>query len=90
MKKQSSIVPIAAVAAILLVVHQDYWLWSNKTLIFGFLPIGLFWHLGISLAAVTTWFLVTQFYWPFEHEDIDSNSMTNNDSHRSSSEEARG
>ena len=36
---------------VLLVLHQDYWQWDNATLVFGFLPHTLFYHLGISLAA---------------------------------------
>ena len=49
---------------ILLIVHQDNWLWENDKLVFGFMPIGLVYHAGISVAAAITWFLATKFAWP--------------------------
>ena len=50
---------------ILFALHQDSWNWGNTTLVFGFLPIGLFWHALISLGATLTWFLATKIAWPF-------------------------
>ena len=35
----------------LIILHQDNWLWDNPRLVFGFLPITLLYHMGISLAA---------------------------------------
>lgn len=70
MQRQTSLVPVLLVSAILLVLHQDYWLWSNSTLVFGFLPAGLFWHLGVSLVAVISWGMVSQFYWPFDDDSL--------------------
>lgn len=55
--------------AILIVAHQDNWLWDNDTLVFGFIPAGLAFQMGISLAAGFTWWLATQFAWPVELED---------------------
>lgn len=51
---------------VLLVLHQDNWLWDDDTLLFGFMPIGLFFHACISLAAAGTWYLGTRFAWPVE------------------------
>lgn len=93
MKQRSSLVPVVVISMVLLVLHQDYWLWTNPTLVFGFLPIGLFWHLCISLAAVLGWAVVTHFYWPFDSEHFASNiddkssleadpQETNKESHR--------
>ncbi len=48
----------------LLIVHQDNWLWESDTLLFGFMPVSLAYHAGISLAAGITWFLATKFCWP--------------------------
>ena len=28
--------------AALLIAHQDYWNWTDRSLVFGFMPIGLF------------------------------------------------
>lgn len=49
---------------LLVVVHQDIWFWDDSTLIFGFMPIGLLWHVGISIAAGITWFMATRYCWP--------------------------
>lgn len=63
----------------LLILHQDNWMWDNKTLVFGFMPIGLLYHAGISMAAAFTWFLATKFAWPeIAHENNDSNSTPSN------------
>jgi len=49
---------------LLIVLHQDNWLWDNPTLVFGFLPITLLYHMGISIGATITWYLATRFAWP--------------------------
>lgn len=48
----------------LLVLHQDFWWWDSGYLVLGFMPIGLFYHAGISLAAGVTWWLATKYCWP--------------------------
>lgn len=53
---------------LLLVIHQDFWYWDDPTLVFGFVPIGLFFHAMISIAASFTWFLATIFCWPSDLE----------------------
>ncbi len=50
----------------LIIAHQDIWFWNDGTLVFGFIPIGLFYHSCISLTAGFTWFLATIFIWPAE------------------------
>lgn len=57
---------IAILVLVLLVLHQDNWFWNDDTLIFGILPIGLFWHACISVAAALTWFLATRIAWPVD------------------------
>lgn len=49
---------------LLVILHQDFWFWENETLVFGFMPIGLFYHACISIAAGTVWFMACQFAWP--------------------------
>lgn len=51
---------------LLLIVHQDVWFWSDPTLVFGFIPVGLAFHAGISIAASITWFLATKYAWPLD------------------------
>lgn len=53
---------------VLVVLHQDNWLWDDTTLVFGFMPIGLFYQACISLAAAFVWYLATLFCWPKEME----------------------
>lgn len=60
---------IAGLVIVLLILHQDNWLWNNDTLLFGFMPIGLAWHAGISMAASFTWFLATRIAWPLDEEE---------------------
>ena len=54
---------------LLLVLHQDVWFWEDNRLVMAFLPIGLFWHLCLSIAASLTWALATVIAWPADEED---------------------
>jgi len=61
---------IALITALVYVLHQDFWFWRTaRPLVFGFLPIGLFYHAaytaGISLFM---WFIVRR-HWPSHLED---------------------
>lgn len=56
---------VVVLVAILLVAHQDYWAWDRiEPLAFGFMPIGLTWHVGISIAAAIVWALAVHYCWP--------------------------
>ena len=59
---------IGTLVIALIVVHQDNWLWENDKLVFGFMPIGLLSHAGISMGAAIVWFLATLLVWPHELE----------------------
>ena len=63
----------AAVVAVYL-LHQDFWFWTAaRPLVFGFLPVGLFYHAVYSLVvAVLMWALV-RFAWP-AHLEADAES----------------
>lgn len=50
--------------ALLIVLHQDFWFWDDTTLLGGVLPIGLAYHMGISLAATLLWLAVCIYSWP--------------------------
>ena len=60
---------IAGLVLLLLVLHQDNWFWTDDTLVFGFMPIGLFWHACISIAASATWWLATKIAWPLDDSE---------------------
>jgi SSS family solute:Na+ symporter len=52
------------IAIILLaVLHHDFWLWNNATLLFGFLPIGLAYHTAYCVAA-SALVLAAKYAWP--------------------------
>lgn len=58
--------------AILIVAHQDFWNWNDGTLVIGFIPIGLAYHMGISAAAGIVWFLMVNLAWPKQLDEIDT------------------
>ncbi|MCA9040081.1 MAG: DUF3311 domain-containing protein [Planctomycetaceae bacterium] len=53
----------------LLIIHQDNWLWENNKLVFGFFPIALLYHAGISILAAITWYMATIFAWPIDEDE---------------------
>ena len=50
------------------IVHYDFWFWDDRTLVFGFLPVGLAYQALISILAGVAWFLVVKYAWPEEIE----------------------
>lgn len=64
--------------AALLIAHHDYWYWFDATLVFGFLPIGLFYHACLSLAAGLAWLIVCTIAWPKELEMEASELLNSN------------
>ncbi len=57
-----------AVLAAFALLHQDNWLWNDGRLVFGFLPAGLLYHGGYSLATAVLWALAIRHAWPEEIE----------------------
>lgn len=60
---------VVGLTVLLAVLHQDYWWWDSKDLVFGFLPIGLAWHVGISVAAALVGLLAVTWCWPAELDE---------------------
>jgi len=52
-----------------LVLHQDFWFWDSDYLVAGIIPIGLAYHIGISIAATFTWLAIAIFSWPEDLQD---------------------
>ena len=49
----------------LYVLHQDIWFWRTaRPLVFGFVPIGLFYQGCFSVAAALLMWLLVKFAWP--------------------------
>ena len=60
----------AAVVALLYALHQDFWFWrASRPLVFGFLPIGLFYHAVFTLASSAALWLLVTYAWPAEVGD---------------------
>ncbi|MCP5516426.1 MAG: hypothetical protein H7A45_04110 [Verrucomicrobiales bacterium] len=55
---------IWAVFGVLFVLHHDFWNWDNRALVLGWLPVGLAWHVGFSVAAGLLWAAATRWAWP--------------------------
>jgi hypothetical protein len=53
-------------------MHQDVWNWTRvEPLLFGFLPIGLWYHAAYSLLASALMWLLVKFAWPKSLEEIE-------------------
>ena len=59
---------IFVLAIAMAVLHQDFWLWDDATLVFGFMPAGLAYHATYSIVAALLWALAIKIAWPHELE----------------------
>jgi Protein of unknown function (DUF3311) len=58
---------LVVVVGALYVLHQDFWYWRTaRPLVFGFVPIGLFYQACFCVAASLLMWLLVKFAWP-EH-----------------------
>ncbi len=65
--KRSSLV-IIVIAFYLL--HQDFYFWrESEPLVFGVLPIGLFYHLCYTLAVSLVMWMLVKYAWPHRLEE---------------------
>ena len=56
--------------ALLYALHQDFWFWRDaRPLVFGFLPIGLFYHVAYTVACSVAMWMLVQRHWPAHLED---------------------
>lgn len=55
---------LIGVAAAMILLHQDIWLWDNTNLIFGFMPVGLVYHACFSMAVAVLAVFAIKFAWP--------------------------
>lgn len=60
----------------LVLLHHDYWFWNDSTLIGGWMPIGMLYHILLSLVASAFWFVVVKRAWPVPAADTDATSDT--------------
>jgi hypothetical protein len=61
---------LTAAAVVLYALHQDIWFWRTaRPLVFGFLPIGLFYHACFSVAAALLLGALVRYAWPSHLDD---------------------
>jgi hypothetical protein len=62
---------VALLLALVYFLHQDLWFWRDaRPLVFGFLPIGLFYHAAYTAGASALMGLLVKYRWP-AHLDVD-------------------
>ncbi|MBR59186.1 MAG: hypothetical protein CMH54_14370 [Myxococcales bacterium] len=62
---------ILLVGILLAILHQDFWLWDDGSVLFGFLPIGLGYHAAYSIVVALYWWWVVRAVWPADSETSD-------------------
>ena len=61
---------LTLVALIVITLRHDYWFWDTPyPLLFGFLPVGLWWQGLMSILAAGMMWMMVHFAWPQELED---------------------
>jgi hypothetical protein len=72
--------------AVVYVLHQDFWFWRTaRPLVFGFVPVGLFYHACFAVLASLLLWLLVKYAWP-SHLEQEVESQTHA---RGEEEEAR-
>jgi hypothetical protein len=56
---------------VFIALHQDLWFWKDRTLVGGFMPIGLLYHACYSVGAALTMWLLVKTMWPKELDDAE-------------------
>ena len=65
---------LAALVMVVYVLHQDIWYWRvARPFVFGFMPIGLFYHAAFTLASAVLLLVLVKYAWP-GHLERDSRS----------------
>jgi hypothetical protein len=55
----------AFLAGVLYLLHQDVWFWRTaRPLVFGFLPIGLFYHAAFTVCCAALMWILVKVAWP--------------------------
>ena len=57
---------------LLYLLHQDFWFWRDGTLVFGAVPIGLFYHAVYTVATSLALILLVRLLWPAGLDAVES------------------
>jgi hypothetical protein len=80
LRRFTKILALSLLVAGVYVLHQDFWNWQRiEPLLFGFLPVGLAYHLGYSMLATLMMVVLVRFAWPVHLEKYEprETSVTN-------------
>ncbi|MCG3196639.1 MAG: hypothetical protein GHCLOJNM_01115 [bacterium] len=67
---------LLVIVVLMVILHQDFWFWRNSSLVFGFLPVGLAYHVAYSILASLVMLGLVRFAWPKELEDLEVHAET--------------
>lgn len=74
---------LLALVTAVYVLHQDFWNWQRiEPLLFGFLPVGLAYHLGYSMLATLMMVVLVRFAWPTHLEKYEPRETSVTNHHR--------
>jgi hypothetical protein len=59
---------LTVMVIVVYLLHQDFWLWSDRSLVFGVLPVGLAYHAAYSILAACMMALLVKYAWPVDLE----------------------
>lgn len=60
---------LALAVLALYLLHQDFWFWRDGRLVFGAVPIGLFYHVLYALACSLLMWALVKLAWPAELDE---------------------
>ena len=67
---------LAGIVITTYLLHQDYWFWRTaRPLIFGFLPIGLFYHAVFCLLCSVVMMILAKLAWPAHFDEAASSLL---------------
>ena len=56
---------LAVLVVVVYLLHQDFWYWREaRPFVFGFMPIGLFYHAAFTLASAALLLVLVKYAWP--------------------------
>ena len=74
---------LATMLVLLYLLHQDFWFWREaRPLVFGFLPVSLFYHACFTLAVSAAMALLVRHAWPAHLEDESGGGSSEEDQPR--------
>jgi hypothetical protein len=60
---------------VLVAAHHDFWFWNDSTLLGGWLPIGLGYHIALSIVAAVFWLFTVKTAWPVDDEAASAEAL---------------